>query len=386
MKAISILGSTGSIGRQSLEIIAAYPEKYQAVALAAYNNDVLLEEQIEFFKPQIAVLFDKKAADRLSCRYRGSATILTGEEGLIEAAAYGKASLVLSAVVGFAGLSPAVAALQAGKDLALANKETLVAAGSLIMDLAERRNCNIFPVDSEHSAVWQCLAGERQKQIKKIILTASGGPFRGFSRDQLKTVTVEECLKHPNWSMGKKITIDSATLINKGLEVMEAKWLFGVDYDQIEVLVHPQSIVHSMVEFVDGAIKAQLGSPDMRLPIQYALTFPNRCISPALPLDYAKLSSLTFSIPDYEVFPGLKLAFEVGRAGGTLPCVFNAANEIAVYAFLSGKISFLDIYSIVNATVEEHVKDAVVSLETLFKADTWAREFATDCVTHHHIL
>ena len=383
MKAISILGSTGSIGRQSLDIIAAYPEKYQAVALAAYNNDVLLEEQIEFFKPQIAVLFDKKAADRLSCRYRGSATILTGEEGLIEAAAYGKASLVLSAVVGFAGLNPAVAALQAGKDLALANKETLVAAGSLIMDLAERRNCNIFPVDSEHSAVWQCLAGERQKQIKKIILTASGGPFRGFSRDQLKTVTVEECLKHPNWSMGKKITIDSATLINKGLEVMEAKWLFGVDYDQIEVLVHPQSIVHSMVEFVDGAIKAQLGSPDMRLPIQYALTFPDRCISPALPLDYAKLSSLTFSIPDYEVFPGLKLAFEVGRVGGTLPCVFNAANEIAVYAFLSGKISFLDIYSIVNATVKEHVKDAVVSLETLFKADTWAREFATDCVTHH---
>lgn len=383
MKAISILGSTGSIGRQSLEIIAAYPEKYQAVALAAYNNDVLLEEQIEFFKPQIAVLFDKKAADRLSCRYRGSATILTGEEGLIEAAAYGKASLVLSAVVGFAGLSPAVAALQAGKDLALANKETLVAAGSLIMDLAERKNCDIFPVDSEHSAVWQCLAGERQKQIKKILLTASGGPFRGFSRDQLKTVTVEECLKHPNWSMGKKITIDSATLINKGLEVMEAKWLFGVDYDQIEVLVHPQSIVHSMVEFVDGAIKAQLGSPDMRLPIQYALTFPDRCISPALPLDYAKLSTLTFSIPDYEVFPGLKLAFEVGRAGGTLPCVFNAANEIAVYAFLSGKISFLDIYSIVNATVKEHVKDAVVSLETLFKADTWAREFATDCVTHH---
>lgn len=306
--------------------------------------------------------------------------LLKGNEGLIEAAAHSKSTLVLSAIVGFAGLRPAIAALEAGKDLALANKETLVAAGHIITDLAKAKNCRILPVDSEHSAIFQCLNGESAKQVKRLILTASGGPFRGYNTEQLKRVTVEECLRHPNWSMGKKITVDSATLVNKGLEVIEAHWLFNVSYDCIEVLVHPQSIVHSMVEYVDGSTIAQLGMPDMRIPIQYALTYPDRLPSTALTLNLACLGSLTFSEPDHEVFPGLNLAYQAGRQGGSFPCVYNAANEVAVNAFLAGKISFLDIYTIISTTLNSHQSKSKPNpdLGQLFLEDQWARTFAQD--------
>lgn len=380
MKSIALLGSTGSIGMQTLDVIAAHPDQFNISVLAAHSNDILLEQQIEAFQPAIAVLSDKKAADRLVKRFRGKTTILAGEEGLIEAAAFPQSTLVLSAVVGFAGLRPAIAALEAGKDLALANKETLVAAGQLVTDLACKMECRILPVDSEHSAIFQCLSGQAANRVKRLILTASGGPFRGYSAEQLKHVSVAECLKHPNWSMGRKITIDSATLVNKGLEVIEARWLFGIDYHAIEVLVHPQSIVHSMVEFVDGSVIAQLGVPDMRVPIQYALTYPDRLLSSAPSLNLAAIGALTFSVPDHDVFPGLNLAFQAGRQGGTYPCVYNAANEVAVHAFLEGRISFLDIYSMIETTLKSHHACLSPALDDLFSADSWARLYASQLI------
>lgn len=377
MKLIALLGSTGSIGTQTLDVIAANPDRFAVSVLAAHSNDQLLEQQIEAFHPDIAVLTDHAAADRLARRYRGKTLLLRGSDGLLEAAAYPPSTLVLSAIVGFAGLMPAITALEAGKDLALANKETLVAAGRIVTNLAKRKNCRILPVDSEHSAIFQCLNGESAKHVKRLVLTASGGPFRGYNTEQLKRVTVEECLKHPNWSMGRKITVDSATLVNKGLEVIEARWLFDVDYDYIDVLVHPQSIVHSMVEYVDGSIIAQLGMPDMRVPIQYALTYPKRFPCSALSLNLACIGSLTFTEPDHDVFPGLSLAYQAGRLGGSFPCVYNAANEVAVHAFLDGKISFLDIYTIINTTLRNHQSSDTADLSQLFAADTWAREFAS---------
>lgn len=377
MKSIAILGSTGSIGTQTLDVIAANPDRFTVSALAAHSNDQLLEQQIDQFHPAVAVLTDPAAADRLARRYRGKTLLLQGSDGLLEAAAYPSSNLVLSAIVGFAGLKPAIAALEAGKHLALANKETLVAAGHIVTDLAKKKQCRILPVDSEHSAIFQCLNGESVKQVNRLVLTASGGPFRGYNTEQLKRVTVEECLKHPNWSMGKKITVDSATLVNKGLEVIEARWLFDVDYDYIDVLVHPQSIVHSMVEYIDGSIIAQLGMPDMRIPIQYALTYPERLPCSALSLNLACVGALTFAEPDHDVFPGLNLAYLAGRRGGSFPCVYNAANEIAVHAFLDGKISFLDIYTIIDTTLRNHQSSDLSDLQQLFAADAWAREFAS---------
>ncbi|EGO63188.1 1-deoxy-D-xylulose-5-phosphate reductoisomerase [Acetonema longum] len=380
MQHISILGSTGSIGTQCLQVINEYPGRFQATVLAAHHNDVLLEEQIRHFSPRLAVLADKAAADRLVRRYRGATSILAGEEGLLEAAVYEPVETVLTSIVGFAGLQPTVAAIKAGKNIALANKETLVAAGGLVMDLAKEYGVSIIPVDSEHSAIFQCLQGGKKEQIFRLLLTASGGPFLGYTLDRLADVTIEACLKHPNWAMGKKITVDSATLVNKGLEVIEAKWLFGVDYSQIEVVVHPQSIVHSMVEFQDGSVIGQMGLPDMKLPIQYALTYPERLPSQQPRLDLTSLTALTFAKPDQKTFSGLALAFEVGRCGGSLPCVFSAANEVAVYAFLDRKIRFLDIVQVIRNTVNSHQTITKPDLADLFAADVWARDFASQVI------
>jgi len=373
MQHIAILGSTGSIGTQALEVIAANQDKFCVTALAAYHNDKLLEEQIEYFKPEIAVLVDQEAADRLVRRYSGSTTILSGDDGLLTAATHCAVNTVLTSLVGFAGLKPTIAAIEAGKNIALANKETLVAAGELITTLAKEKGVKILPVDSEHCAIFQCLQGEKKKNISRIILTASGGPFREFSTEALQQVTVEDCLQHPTWSMGKKITVDSATLANKGLEVIEARYLFDVDYSQIDVVVHPQSIIHSMVEFVDGSVIAQLGKADMRVPIQYALTYPDRAQTNYPRLDFKTLSALTFYEPDVLAFPALQLAINAGRTGGTLPCVFNAANEEAVYAFLQGKIKFLDIVTVIRSVMESHNVVAKPTLDDIYSADLWAR-------------
>lgn len=378
MRNISILGSTGSIGTQALSVVLANREMFSVCAIAAYSSDKLLEEQIECFRPDLAVLVDKEAAWRLKERYNGSTKILAGEEGLLEAATYEKADIVLTSLVGFAGLRPTLAAIEAGKDIALANKETLVAAGQLVTSLAQKKKVQILPVDSEHSAILQCLQGYSKKEVSRIILTASGGPFRGKNSDALKKVSVADCLKHPNWSMGKKITVDSATLVNKGLEVIEAKWLFGVPYNKIDVVVHPESIIHSMVEYQDGAVMAQLGQPDMRVPIQYALTYPDRMPSDFPRLDFAALNSLTFEKPDTVTFPALDLAYEAGRIGGTLPCVFNAANEIAVYAFLRGEIAFLDIINSIRHTMKQHQVILEPKLEEIFTVDTWARSYTKE--------
>ncbi len=378
MQYIAILGSTGSIGTQALDVIAANQDKFCVTALAAYHNDTLLEEQIEYFKPQIAVLVDDKAADRLAKRYSGPTLILRGEEGLLAAATHSDVNTVLTSLVGFAGLTPTIAAIEAGKNIALANKETLVAAGELVTALAKEKGVKILPVDSEHSAIFQCLQGENKEQISRILLTASGGPFRGLTTEALQKVTVEDCLRHPTWSMGKKITVDSATLANKGLEVIEARWLFDVDYSQIEVVVHPQSIIHSMVEYNDGSIIAQLGKADMRVPIQYAFTYPDRVYTSYPRLDFKTLSALTFSEPDRTSFPALELAFSAGRAGGTLPCVFNAANEEAVYSFLKGELRFLDIAAVIRSAMESHVKIARPTLQDIYSADLWARAKAHD--------
>ncbi|MGI6092570.1 MAG: 1-deoxy-D-xylulose-5-phosphate reductoisomerase [Negativicutes bacterium] len=380
MKDVVILGSTGSIGKQALEVITANPTKFRVVALAAYQNDHLLEQQIQQFNPSIAVLVDKKAADRLSARYRGTTVILAGEDGLLEAATYHKASIVLTSMVGFAGLKPTLAAIDAGKDIALANKETLVAAGALVMARARAKNVRILPVDSEHSAILQCLSGENRGNIKRIILTASGGPFRGYTKEQISKVTVSDCLRHPNWNMGQKITIDSATMANKGLEVIEARWLFDVGYNQIDVVVHPQSIIHSMVEFTDGAVMAQLGKPDMKIPIQYALTYPERIPSPMTGLNFSEVASLTFEEPNNTIFPALDMAIQAGKAGGTLPCVFNAANEEAVYAFLGGKIKFQDITDVISHVIDRHELVIDPNYEQILKTDLWARKLAVEAM------
>lgn len=370
MKRVALLGSTGSIGTQTLEIVREQKD-IEIVALAAGANISLLEKQIREFQPRLAVLWAEKDAADLKERVKDlSVTVLSGMEGLLEIAVMPESELLVTAIVGMLGIRPTIAAIEAGKKIALANKETLVTAGHIIMPLAEKYQVPILPVDSEHSAIFQSLHGERGNQIHKILLTASGGPFRGKKREDLKLVRVEDALRHPNWSMGKKITIDSATMVNKGLEVMEAKWLFGVDLSQIQVVVHPQSVIHSMVEYEDGAVIAQLGTPDMRLPIQYALYYPKRRSLSGKRLDFYQLASLTFEEPDLDTFSGLGLAFSAMEQGGNIPTAYNAANERAVALFLEGKISFLQIPEIIQACMEHCNYEKQPKVEQILETET----------------
>lgn len=382
MKNISLLGSTGSIGKQTLEVAAANPDKMKIRVLAAHTSDTVLEEQIRAFEPDFAVLSDKEAAARLKARYHGKTEILAGEEGLLAAATYSEVDTVLASMVGYAGLRPTMAAINCGKNIALANKETLVAAGSLVMEAVAKNNVSLTPVDSEHSAIFQALQGGKEDEVKRLLITASGGPFRGKKRSELESVTLAQCLKHPNWSMGKKITVDSSTLANKGLEVIEAHWLFNMPYEKIDVVVHPQSIIHSLVEFCDGSVIAQLGEPDMRLPIQYALSYPCRYHKAFDQLDLIKAGTLTFEAPDMEAFPSLRIAIDCGKAGGTLPCVFNAANEEAVYAFLDNKIKYLDIPYITEKVASLHKNIAAPCIEDIERADAEARAAAQSIIAN----
>ena len=354
MKRIAVLGSTGSIGTQTLEIVRTNKD-IKITALAAGNNIELLEKQIREFKPSIAAVWNEEKAAELKIKTADlDVEILSGMDGLLAAASWKDSQIVVTAIVGMIGILPTIEAIKAGKDIALANKETLVTAGHIIMPLAEQYKVSILPVDSEHSAIFQSLQGGQRKALHKILLTASGGPFRGKKREELTGIQVEDALKHPNWEMGQKITIDSSTMVNKGLEVIEAKWLFDVSVDQIQVVVQPQSIIHSMVEYEDGAVIAQLGTPDMKLPIQYALYYPERRYLPGDRLDFSTLSQITFEKPDMETFYGLKLAYEAGRKGGSLPTVFNAANERAVAMFLGRQIAYLEIPEIISACMENH--------------------------------
>lgn len=355
MKKIAVLGSTGSIGTQTLEIVRDNKERLCVVSLAAGSNVEKMEEQIREFCPKKAAMYSPEAAKELKERVKDmDVEILSGMDGLLEISTMPEAEVLVTAIVGMIGIRPTIAAIEAGKDIALANKETLVTAGHIIMPLAAEKGVSILPVDSEHSAIFQSMNGEKRGQVSKILLTASGGPFRGKTRPELSKISVADALRHPNWSMGQKVTIDSASLVNKGLEVMEARWLFHVSLSQIQVVVHPQSIVHSMVEYEDGAVIAQLGLPDMRLPIQYALFYPDRVYLKGDRLDFFKLKQLTFEEPDTETFPGLRLAYRAAETGGTLPTVFNAANEMAVKLLLAGKIHFLEIPDIIESAMNEH--------------------------------
>ncbi len=371
-KKIVVLGCTGSIGTQTLEVAAELG--YEVLGLSAGSNIDLLEKQVLEFKPEVVSVRDDKAAEELEKRLKSSATrVLSGEEGAIHVAEMDGADVVVSAIVGIAGLKPTLAAIRKGRTVALANKETLVAAGVLVTREAKESGAVIIPVDSEHSAIFQCLQGNRREQVEKLILTASGGPFRGMTRQELEKVTVEQALAHPNWNMGNKITIDSATLMNKGLEVIEARWLFDLPPEKIQVLVHPQSIVHSAVEYVDGSVIAQLALPDMRLPIQYALTWPDRLANSFSRLDLLRCSQLTFEEPDTDTFPCLRLAFEALAAGGTMPAVMNAANETAVELFLSRRNKFHHIPRIIDTVMSAHSPVENPDLEDIEKADSWAR-------------
>lgn len=354
MKSIIILGSTGSIGTQTLEVVRANHD-IQVTALAAGSNIDLLENQIKEFQPKIVCVWDEKKAQELRIKTAHlPVKIVSGMDGLMECATEPTATIVVAAIVGMIGIRPTIEAMKAGKDIALANKETLVTAGHIIMPLAKKYGVSILPVDSEHSAIFQSMNGEHKKEVSKLILTASGGPFRGKKLEELSHIQVEDALKHPNWTMGRKITIDSSTLVNKGLEVIEAKWLFDMDINQIEVILQPQSIIHSMVEYKDGAVMAQLGTPDMRLPISYALYYPERRFLDGERLDFHKISQITFEKPDIETFRCLALAYEVGKTGGSLPTVFNAANERAVEKFLNRQITYLEIMDIIEYTVGAH--------------------------------
>ena len=373
MKKIAILGSTGSIGTQTLDVVESN-EDLQVVGIAAGSNIDMLEEQIRRFHPKLAAVGDEKKAAELKSRVADTdCTVTGGMEGLLMLAAMPESDILVTAIVGMIGIRPTVEGIRAGKDIALANKETLVTAGHIIMPLAQEYGVRILPVDSEHSAIFQALNGEDPARIHKLLITASGGPFRGKKREELLNIQVEDALKHPNWAMGQKITIDSATLVNKGLEVMEAKWLFHMDLEQIQVVVQPQSVIHSMVEFVDGGIIAQLGTPDMRLPIQYALYGGERRYLPGERLDFAKLGSITFEEPDMDTFKGLPLAMEASKKGGSMPTVFNAANEKAVGMFLNRKIGFLDIYSIIEEAMVRHkvIKNPDVDVITDIEQETY---------------
>ncbi len=374
MKKIAILGSTGSIGTQTLEIVGANPD-LQVVALAANSSVEKMEAQARTFSPMVVGMWTEEAAKDLRERLADlPVRVVCGMEGLLEIATLPQAEVLVTAIVGMIGIKPTIAAIQAGKAIALANKETLVTAGHLIIPLAKERGVSILPVDSEHSAIFQSLNGENPDRISKILLTASGGPFRGKTRQELEEVRVEDALKHPNWSMGKKITIDSATMVNKGLEVMEAKWLFGVDLPQIQVVVHPQSIIHSMVEYVDGAIMAQLGMPDMKLPIQYALFYPDRRPMMGKRVDFFSLKQITFEEPDLEAFPGLRLAYRAMEAGGSMPTVYNAANERAVSLFLNGRIRYLQIAELIEAAMDRHQVIVHPSVEEILMVQQWTEE------------
>lgn len=375
-KRISILGSTGSIGTQTLEVIAKHPELFRVESLAAGSNVKVLLQQIHQFKPKLVSVNNPELADLVRREAPAGVKILDGEQGLLEVAVGGDSDFLVSAIMGSLGLKPTLAAIEAGKRIGLANKETLVSAGHIVTEAARRNHVELLPIDSEHSAIFQCLNGESIQQVNKLIITASGGSFRDQTREQLKHVTVEQALKHPNWSMGAKITIDSATMANKGLEVIEAHWLFQLAYSQIEVVIHPESIVHSMVEFVDYSVMAQLGTPDMRVPIQYALTYPNRLSTPSTQLRLTDIGSLHFRPMDYERYPCLRMAIECGITGGTASTVYNAANEIAVARFLNKDIDFLSIESIISEVLNKHEAVSMPELEQILEADAWARAIA----------
>lgn len=375
LKNIAILGSTGSIGRSALQVVEQFQDRLQVVALAAGRNIDLLAEQIHRFRPRLAAVLDLQLAKDLTSRLQPGieVEVVAGSQGYQQVASCAEAEMILSSMVGAAGLIPTLSAIRAGKDVALANKETLVMAGALVMEEVRRFQVELLPVDSEHNAIFQAMEGHRREDLKRILLTASGGPFLNMPKEQLESVTPTQALAHPNWSMGPKITIDSATLMNKGLEVIEAKWLFDVPVEKIDVHVHPQSIVHSMVEYVDGSVIAQMGVPDMRIPIAYALAYPERLELDLPRLDFFAVQTLTFQEPDLNRFPCLKLAFAACKAGGTMPAVLNAANEVAVQAFLDNRIPFSGISRLVNQTMEEHPLDPGAELEAILEADAWAR-------------
>jgi len=372
-KKLIILGSTGSIGTNVLNVVRQFPDRFRILGLGAGKNIALLRKQIEFFKPQrVGVLLhqDAEALKSLSNNFQ----VLSGEEGFIDLAITEEADMIVSAQVGAAGLKPTFAAVSACKSVGLANKETLVMAGELIMSEVSRKRTSLLPIDSEHNAIYQCLQGHNQKEVKRIILTASGGPFRNLPPERLSTVGLEQVLAHPTWHMGAKITVDSATLMNKGLEAIEARWLFGVSMDMIDVHVHPQSVIHSMVEYVDGSVVAQLSIPDMRIPIAYALSFPERLPLNLPQLNFFDIKNLTFERPNWEGFPCLRMAFDAGRIGGTMPVVLHAANEIAVKLFLEQRINFIDIPSLIEKTLEKHTAGSVQSIDQIIEVDRWARE------------
>ncbi|MCI5805718.1 MAG: 1-deoxy-D-xylulose-5-phosphate reductoisomerase [Clostridium sp.] len=376
MKNIAILGSTGSIGTQTLDVIR-HNDDLKLVAISAGSNIILLEEQIREFHPELVAVWSESKAKELRTAVADvtpAVKVVSGMDGLLQVATIASSDILVTAVVGMIGIRPTIAAIKAGKDIGLANKETLVTAGHIIMPLAAECNVSILPVDSEHSAIFQCLHGERENSIHKILLTASGGPFRGRTKKDLELVTLDQALRHPNWSMGKKITIDSATMVNKGLEVIEAKWLFGVQPEQIQVVVQPQSIIHSMVEFEDGAVMAQLGTPDMRLPIQYALYYPKRVYLDGKRLNFETLSQITFEKPDMDTFLGLKYAYEAINIGGSMPTVLNAANELAVAKFLNKTVRFLEIYDMIRFCMDQHKVIENPSVEEILETEQWVYE------------
>jgi len=383
MKRISILGSTGSIGKQTLDVVRQHKDKFEVVAISANSSVDLLLEQIKEFKPKYVAVYDELSAIKLKSMIPSDINIevLSGMEGLKAISSLDEIDVLLTAIVGMIGLVPTLEAIKKGKDIALANKETLVCAGNLVMNEAKKYGVSILPVDSEHSAIFQCLNGEKNKEIEKIILTASGGPFRGKKKEDLLNVTKNQALKHPNWSMGRKISIDSSTLMNKGLEVIEAKWLFDVEHNQIDVVVHPQSIIHSMVQFIDSSVIAQLGCPDMRLPIQYALSYPDRIECDFERLDLAKIATLTFEEPDMDTFPCLKLAYDTLKMGGTYSAVLNSANEVLVNEFLEDKIGFYDIPYYIEKTLEAHNSISEPTVEDILEIDRWTREFVIKSIS-----
>ena len=382
-KRIALLGSTGSIGTQALEVVAAYPDQFEISVLTANNNADLLIDQAIQFKPNVVVIANENLYTKVSeILWQHDIKTYCGNKAIEDVVAMEEVDIVLTALVGFSGLKPTISAINAGKTIALANKETLVVAGELITKIAKEKGVNIYPVDSEHSAIFQCLVGEFQNPIEKIYLTASGGPFRGKKESELKNITKSDALKHPNWDLGAKITIDSATMMNKGLEVIEAKWLFGLKNEQIDVIVHPQSIIHSIVQFKDGSMKAQMGLPDMKLPIQYALTYPHRLETNYKRFDFLKYPELNFEKADIETFRNLQLAFDAMEKGGNLPCILNAANEISVAAFLKDKIGFLDIAKINERTMNKATYSKSISFESLFESDLEARKIAQELVTN----
>jgi 1-deoxy-D-xylulose-5-phosphate reductoisomerase len=388
MKAISLLGSTGSIGIQTLDIVRQYPNQFQVVGLAAAKNVDMLAQQIREFQPAIAAIANSQKLPELQAAIADldpQPILLGGESGVIEVACYSNAEIVVTGIVGCAGLLPTIAAIKAGKDIALANKETLIAGGAVVLPLVQKYGVKLLPADSEHSAIFQCLQGVPSGGLKRLILTASGGAFRSWPVEKLSQVTVKDALKHPNWSMGRKITIDSATLMNKGLEVIEAHWLFGVDYHNIEIVIHPQSIIHSLIELQDTSVLAQLGWPDMRLPLLYALSCPERISTAWQKLDLVKVGQLTFNAPDHQKYPCIQLAYAAGRAGGCMPAVLNAANEQAVALFLEERIQFLDIPRLIEQVCDRyHVHNfSTPTLDDIIAADRWARQFAISASESH---